>query len=96
MLKMKEKIVIYDLTDEEISTYDKEFTSFDVFDKRYIIINNGENSVIINKNGSVLKSGNVIKTSDDNKYILVDDTIYNYNLVKIHKLDTNVMKSTKL
>ena len=87
------KLVIYDLNDEEISTYDKEFTSFDVFDKRYIIIDNGENSVIINKNGSVLKSGNVIKISDDNKYILVDDTIYNYNLVKIYKLDASATKS---
>ena len=87
-----DKLVVYDFNNDVISEYADDFTGYEIFDKRLIIINDDEMSVIINKNGTTLKSGEVIIGSQDNKYILVDDTIYDYNLREIYKLDVKVNK----
>lgn len=91
--KEGKKLVVYDFNDKELYTYNDEFIDFEIFDKRLIIVKTKDKEIIINKNGTTLASGDVSKISSDNKYILIGDTIYNYNLQEIYKLDTPIKYS---
>ena len=82
-----EKLVVYDFDNNFISEYTDEYTSYEIFDKRLIIVTNNNNKKIINKKGYELAFGSHIKYSKDNKYILIDNTVYDYNLRKVYVLD---------
>ena len=82
-----EKLVVYDFNNNVISEYTDEYTYFEIFDKRLIIVNNKNRKMIINKNGHEMVAGSHVKYSQDNKYILVDNAVYDYNLRKIYVLD---------
>jgi len=84
-----EKLVIYDFNNNFISEYTNEYTSYEIFDKRLIIVTNKNNKKIINKNGHQMTAGSHVKYSQDNKYILVDNVVYDYNLRKVYVLDFN-------
>lgn len=82
-----EKLVIYDFNNNFISEYTNEYTYFEIFDKRLIIITNKNRKMIITKNGHEMVTGSHVKYSQDNKYILVDNAVYDYNLRKVYVLD---------
>ena len=73
------KLVIYDFNDDIISEYTEEFTNYEIFDKRFIIVTNKNIKKIINKDGEILINGTQIKVSNDNKYVLVDNAVYDNN-----------------
>ena len=81
------KLVIYDFNDNIISEYTEEFTNYEIFDKRFIIVTNKNIKKIINKDGKILINGTQIKVANDNKYVLVDNAVYDNNLNKIYVLD---------
>lgn len=81
------KLVIYDFNDNIISEYNEEFTNYEIFDKRFIIVTNKNIKKIINKDGKILINGTQIKVANDNKYVLVDNAVYDNNLNKIYVLD---------
>lgn len=82
-----EKLVVYDFNNNVISEYTDEYTYFEIFDKRLIIITNKNRKMIITKNGHEMVTGSHVKYSQDNKYILVDNAVYDYNLRKVYVLD---------
>ncbi len=82
-----EKLVVYDFNNNFISEYTDEYTSYEIFDKRLIIVTNKNNKKIINKNSHEMVAGSHVKYSQDNKYILVDNAVYDYNLRKVYVLD---------
>lgn len=53
-----------------------------MFDKRFIIVTNKNIKKIINKDGEILINGTQIKVANDNKYVLVDNAVYDNNLNK--------------
>ena len=73
------KLVIYDFNDNIISEYTEEFTNYEIFDKRFIIVTNKNIKKIINKDGEILINGTQIKVANDNKYVLVDNAVYDNN-----------------
>ena len=73
------KLVIYDFNDNIISEYNEEFTNYEIFDKRFIIVTNKNIKKIINKDGKILINGTQIKVANDNKYVLVDNAVYDNN-----------------
>ena len=81
------KLVIHDFNDNIISEYTEEFTNYEMFDKRFIIVTNKNIKKIINKDGDILINGTQIKVANDNKYVLVDNAVYDNNLNKIYVLD---------
>ena len=78
------KLVIYDFNDNIISEYTEEFTNYEIFDKRFIIVTNKNIKKIINKDGKILINGTQIKVANDNKYVLVDNAVYDNYLNKIY------------
>ena len=81
------KLVIYDFDDEVLSEYKEDYSYFEVFDKRLIIITNKNGKEIINSSGHRMATGSNIKYSSDNKYVLVDNVVYDYNMRKLYTLD---------
>ena len=81
------KLVIYDFNDNVISDYLEEFTNYEIIDKKFIKVSNKNNKKIINKNGDILAKGTNINVASNNKYILVDNAIYDGNMNKIYVLD---------
>ena len=73
------KLVIYDFNDNIISEYTEEFTNYEILDKRFIIVTNKNIKKIINKDGKILINGTQIKVANDNKYVLVDNAVYDNN-----------------
>ena len=81
------KLVIYDFNDNVISDYLEEFTNYEIIDKKFIKVTNKNNKKIINKNGDILAKGTNLNVASNNKYILVDNAIYDGNMNKIYVLD---------
>ena len=65
------KLVIYDFNDNIISEYNEEFTNYELFLEKYIVITNKNFKKIIDKYGNVLAKGSQVKKARDDKYILV-------------------------
>ena len=82
-----EKLVIYDYDSNVLNEYTEDYSYYEIFDKRLIIITSKIGKKIINKNGDVLAVGSSIKVAADNKYILLDNAIYDYNMNKVYVLD---------
>ena len=82
-----EKLVIYDFNDSVIFEYLDDYTNYEIFNDSFIVVTNKNNKKIINKNGHEMAVGSHVKYSGDNKYILVDNAIYDYNMTKVYVLD---------
>ena len=86
-----EKLVVYDFNNNFISEYTDEYTSYEIFDKRLIIVTNKNNKKIINKNSHEMVAGSHVKYSQDNKYILVDNAVYEILLVILNIVQSLLM-----
>lgn len=82
-----DKLVVYDFNDKVIYEYKEEYSNYELFGEKLIIVTNKSIKKIIDKNGNVLAIGSHIKKARDNKYILVDNAVYNYNMDRIYTLD---------
>ena len=81
------KLVIYDFNDNIISEYNEEFTNYELFLEKYIVITNKNFKKIIDKYGNVLAKGSQVKKARDDKYILVDNALYDKDMNRIYTLD---------
>lgn len=81
------KLVVYDFNNNVISEYLEEFTNYELFLEKYIVITNKNFKKIIDKYGNVLAKGGQVKKARDDKYILVDNALYDKDMNRIYTLD---------
>lgn len=81
------KLVVYDFNNNVISEYLEEFTNYELFLEKYIVITNKNFKKIIDKYGNVLAKGSQVKKARDDKYILVDNALYDKDMNRIYTLD---------
>ena len=77
---------IYDYNNNIINTYNEEYTYYELYNE-YIVIYNNNLKKVIDKSGNIVAEGSHIKISDNNKYILVDNVLYDSNMFLIYTLD---------
>lgn len=82
-----EKLVIYDFSNNIISEYQDSYSYYEIINKKYILVTDKNIKIIIDKNGNVLVNGTHVKSSYDNKYILVDNCVYDNYMNKVYVLD---------
>ena len=82
-----EKLVIYDFSNNIISEYQDSYSYYEIINKKYILVTDKDIKRIIDKNGNVLVNGTHVKSSYDNKYILVDNCVYDNYMNKVYVLD---------
>ena len=82
-----EKLVIYDFSNNIISEYQDSYSYYEIINKKYILVTDKNIKRIIGKNGNVLVNGTHVKSSYDNKYILVDNCVYDNYMNKVYVLD---------
>ena len=61
------KLVVYDFNNNVISEYLEEFTNYELFLEKYIVITNKNFKKIIDKYGNVLAKGSQVKKARDDK-----------------------------
>lgn len=81
------KLVIYDFSNNIISEYQDSYSYYEIINKKYILVTDKNIKRIIDKNGNVLVNGTHVKSSYDNKYILVDNCVYDNYMNKVYVLD---------
>ena len=81
------KLVIYDFSNNIISEYQDSYSYYEIINKKYILVTDKKTKRIIDKNGNVLVNGTHVKSSYDNKYILVDNCVYDNYMNKVYVLD---------
>lgn len=77
---------IYNLDNNIITKYESDYLYYNLFND-YIVISNNNFKKVIDKYGNVLASGSTFNKSHDNKYILVDNVLYDSNMNLIYTLD---------
>ena len=82
-----EKLVIYDFNNNIISEYPDSYSYYEIINEKYILVTNKIIKRIIDKNGNELAIGTHVKSSYDNKYILVDNCVYDNDMNKVYLLD---------
>lgn len=82
-----EKLVIYDFNNNIISEYSDSYSYYEIINEKYILVTNKNIKRIIDKNENVLAIGTHVKSSYDNKYILVDNCVYDNDMNKVYVLD---------
>lgn len=81
------KLVVYDFNNNVISEYLEEFTNYEVLLEKYIVVTNKNLKKIIDKNGNILAKGGQVKKARDDKYILVDNALYDKDMNSVYTLD---------
>lgn len=92
-IKENNTLEIYDLNKNLLYEYDKKYDYYEIFNDKYIIIKEDNEGVIIDKNGNVIKQGKIYQTEEittGEKYIFVDNILYNKNLEQIYTLPFNL------
>ena len=85
-----DSFIVYNFSKEVVYQYNAKIKNYEVFQDKYIIINFGNKTSVIDKDGNTILTGNynlpVYNTNNTINYLIIDDKIYDNNIQVIYTL----------
>ena len=94
----EDNIIVYNFDNNIIDKYDGKIDNYEVFSDKYILIDTGNEYMVIDNTGNMIIKGtngmSVHEVDTNTKYILVDNKIYDNEMKEIYQLPDYFVEET--
>ena len=96
--KNEDNIMVYNFDNDIIYKYDGKIDGYEVFNDKYILIDTGNEYMVIDNTGNMINKGtngmSVPEVDTNTKYILVDNKLYDNEMKEIYELPDYFVEET--